>query len=126
LGRAGVWIRTLLLQSRCSTAWVTSPVRFGDRASWTICPGWPRTEILPISASHVARIMGVSHQCPAWLFFKHSPLLSLYVSDFFYIFEHISTSDFYFISIFGSSGIWTQDLALARQGSTPWAMHPAQ
>jgi hypothetical protein len=27
------------------------------------CPSWPWTEILPISASQVARIIGVSHPC---------------------------------------------------------------
>jgi hypothetical protein len=29
----------------------------------SICPGWPRTLILPISAFQVARIPGVSHWC---------------------------------------------------------------
>jgi hypothetical protein len=33
---------------------------FGDGVLWTICPRWPRTLILPISASWVARITGVS------------------------------------------------------------------
>jgi hypothetical protein len=36
---------------------------FWDRVSWTICPGWFWTEILLISASWVARITGMSHQC---------------------------------------------------------------
>jgi hypothetical protein len=31
---------------------------------WTICLGWPWTMILLMSASQVARIIGVSHQCP--------------------------------------------------------------
>jgi hypothetical protein len=31
---------------------------FGDGVSWTICLGWPCTEILLISASQVARIIG--------------------------------------------------------------------
>jgi hypothetical protein len=35
---------------------------FGDGASSTICLGWPLTRILLISASQVARIIGVSHQ----------------------------------------------------------------
>jgi hypothetical protein len=35
---------------------------FGDEVSQTICPGWPQTSILPISASQVARITGVSHR----------------------------------------------------------------
>jgi hypothetical protein len=35
------------------------------------CPGWPQTKILPLSASQVARITGVSHQHLAWhVFFK--------------------------------------------------------
>jgi hypothetical protein len=38
---------------------------FGDGVSRTICPGWPRTMILPISASQLARITGVSHWHPA-------------------------------------------------------------
>jgi hypothetical protein len=33
--------------------------------SWTICPGWPQTLILPISVSQVARITGVSCWCLA-------------------------------------------------------------
>jgi hypothetical protein len=33
--------------------------------SHTICPGWPQTSILPISASHVARVTGLSHQLQA-------------------------------------------------------------
>jgi hypothetical protein len=35
---------------------------FQDRVSCTICPGWFQTVILLISASWVARIIGVSHQ----------------------------------------------------------------
>jgi hypothetical protein len=38
-----------------------------DRGSQTICPGWPWTSILLISASQVARITSVSHQRPASL-----------------------------------------------------------
>jgi hypothetical protein len=34
---------------------------FGGRVSQTICPGWPRTMILLISAAQVARITDVSH-----------------------------------------------------------------
>jgi hypothetical protein len=32
-----------------------------DRVLWTFCPSWPQTAILPISASPVARIIGLSH-----------------------------------------------------------------
>jgi hypothetical protein len=66
------------LQRRCSNAWAKPPVhllwlfwRWG--ASQTICPGWPQTEILLISASQIARITGVSHQSPN--FFFHSQYL---------------------------------------------------
>jgi hypothetical protein len=37
---------------------------FKDGVSETICPGGPQTEILPISASQVARITGMRHRCP--------------------------------------------------------------
>jgi hypothetical protein len=54
-------------QSRCSTTWVIPPVHFalvifGDRVSWTICPGWPQTSVLLTSVSQVAGITSVSHQ----------------------------------------------------------------
>jgi hypothetical protein len=47
--------------------WATPPAFccegcFQDRVLWTICPVWLQTEILLISASWVARIIGVSHQ----------------------------------------------------------------
>jgi hypothetical protein len=38
---------------------------FWDRVSWSICQGWLQTETLLISASWVARLIGVSHRCPA-------------------------------------------------------------
>jgi hypothetical protein len=34
---------------------------FGDGISWNICQCWPQTSILPISASQIARITGMSH-----------------------------------------------------------------
>jgi hypothetical protein len=42
---------------------------FGDGVSWAICPGWPRTSVLLISASQVARIADVSHGYLAWFSF---------------------------------------------------------
>jgi hypothetical protein len=33
------------------------------------CPGWPRTVMLLISASQVARIISMSHYCPAGVLF---------------------------------------------------------
>jgi hypothetical protein len=63
------------------TPWATPPVLFfdvffWDRVSWTICPGWLRIAILLISASWIARIIGVSHQHLAHL--KKIFLLLLY------------------------------------------------
>jgi hypothetical protein len=34
---------------------------------WTICPGWPQTKILLISASQVVRIIGMYHCAQLWL-----------------------------------------------------------
>jgi hypothetical protein len=55
------------------TPWATPPALFffffegffWDRVFQTICSGWLQTVILLISASWVARITSVSHQCPA-------------------------------------------------------------
>jgi hypothetical protein len=54
-----------------STPWATPPATFCDgsfqyRVLWTICLGWFWTVILLISASWVARIIGLSHQCPTF------------------------------------------------------------
>jgi hypothetical protein len=50
--------------SHC-TSLISVKCFFWDRVSKTTCQGWLRTNILLISASRVARITGVSHQCPA-------------------------------------------------------------
>jgi hypothetical protein len=58
----------LIYASHCSWNDRQSPLYLAigwDRVSWTICPGWPWTVILLISASQVARITCVRHQCPA-------------------------------------------------------------
>jgi hypothetical protein len=60
--------KALCLQSRHFKTWATFPVHFAPvilkmGISWTICPGWPWTMILLISASQVVRITSVSHQC---------------------------------------------------------------
>jgi hypothetical protein len=62
------------LQSRLSSncANIYSPFcsgYFGDGrggVSWTLCLGWPKTMILLILASQVARITDLSHQCLAY------------------------------------------------------------
>jgi hypothetical protein len=62
----------LHLQSRHCTAWATPPVHFYSGyflrwglVLWTVYPGWSQNVILPILASQVARITGVSHWCLA-------------------------------------------------------------
>jgi hypothetical protein len=66
----GFWTQGFVLakQALCSSSHTSSSFcsgYFGNGMSWTICSGWPWATILLISASQVARIIGVSHQCPA-------------------------------------------------------------
>jgi hypothetical protein len=58
-------LRALCLQSRYLCQSHFGSGYFGDRVSWTSCPGWPWTVILPISASPVTRTTSVSHWHPA-------------------------------------------------------------
>jgi hypothetical protein len=56
------------------TPWATPPAPFcegffWDRVSQTFCPGWLWITVLLISASWVARITGMSHQCQNRHFF---------------------------------------------------------
>jgi hypothetical protein len=52
--------------------------------SQTLCPGWPQTTILLISASQVASIIDVSHQCLAscWMSKYGQVISSLWVSAY--------------------------------------------
>jgi hypothetical protein len=43
------------------------------RVSWSFCPNWPWTVILPISAFQVSRITGISH---------HTLLITIFLSSF--------------------------------------------
>jgi hypothetical protein len=67
-------LRASHLLGRCSVTW-TTPLAlfcveyFEERISQTICQGLLQTMILLISASWVARIIGMSHQCLALM--KH-------------------------------------------------------
>jgi hypothetical protein len=65
-GRTGVWTQGFVLTKQLyCLSHTSSPFcsgYFGDGVSHTICLGWPRTLILFISSSQVARITGVSHQ----------------------------------------------------------------
>jgi hypothetical protein len=68
--RAEIWTQGSVLLSSSSTACAIPSVHFASvisemGVSWTICLGLPWTVILPISAWQVARITGMSHQCPA-------------------------------------------------------------
>jgi hypothetical protein len=59
----------------------SSPFYFGhlgDGVSQTICLDWPRTMILPISASQVASIIAMSHQHPAWQLLRVTHLSPLH------------------------------------------------
>jgi hypothetical protein len=59
-------------QACISTTSATLPALFGyfqHRVLWTVCLGWLWTLILLISASWIARIIGVSHQVPGDHFF---------------------------------------------------------
>jgi hypothetical protein len=68
--------------------WATPPALclwrvFQNKVSWTICLGWLQTVMLLIYVSWIARITGVSHQCPAptVLFFGYIQLQwILYIS----------------------------------------------
>jgi hypothetical protein len=75
-------LRALQLQSRYSTTYTTPPVHFAlvileMGVSGTIYLGWPQTSILPISASQVASITGMSHRCLAedWILISHQYLV---------------------------------------------------
>jgi hypothetical protein len=99
--------------------WATPPALFlwrvfWDRVSQTICLGWLRTMILLISASWVARIIGMSHQCPA-----HLVILYLHFSDYINYDTHsnsISVCVFICIHLFiCDTADWTQGLQFAGQ-----------
>jgi hypothetical protein len=67
--RSGFELGALHLQSKHSTAWATPLVHSALNeqkmgVSWTMCQDWPPTMILPILASQVARITGVSNWHP--------------------------------------------------------------
>jgi hypothetical protein len=69
-GGLGFKLKASCVQSTPCTIWITSPVHFAlvileMGVSWTVYHGWPRTTHLPISASQVARIIGVSNS--VWL-----------------------------------------------------------
>jgi hypothetical protein len=66
----GVWIQDFILtkQALYCLSHDANPFcsgYFGVGISQTICPDWPKTTILPISVSQVARIAGISHWHPA-------------------------------------------------------------
>jgi hypothetical protein len=69
-GGGELGLRAYSLEKQTLYSRATPPVHFvlvilEMKVSQTLCPGWPQTSILPISASQVARITGTSHQCPA-------------------------------------------------------------
>jgi hypothetical protein len=70
------WLKLYHLDNTCGPI---SSGYFGDRVLWTICLGWPWALILQISASQVARIIGMSQwylaevpifaDCQLWIVF---------------------------------------------------------
>jgi hypothetical protein len=58
----GFELRALRLQSKSHTSSPFCSGYFGDEVSRTICPEWPQTAILLISASQVAGITGANHR----------------------------------------------------------------
>jgi hypothetical protein len=60
----GVWTQDLHLKPLHQPLFCDG--YFQNRALWTICLGWLWSMILQISAFWVARIIGMSHQCPAY------------------------------------------------------------
>jgi hypothetical protein len=87
---------------------------FWDRGLWTMCPGWLQTSILLISASWVARLTGVSHQCPVWeiTFKEMHHLNSLGIGYQADVWSFPSDSR---LSKGRRTGIWTQGFALAKR-----------
>jgi hypothetical protein len=69
-----VWTQSLHLEPLHQPFFVMG--FFSDRVLWTISPGWLQTAIFLISASWVARIIGMSHWCPAVVcFYKPSSIM---------------------------------------------------
>jgi hypothetical protein len=68
-GGAGVWTQSFALGHQVLAKQAVYCLGFTSKAMllqsfwrWGSCPGWPQTEIPPISASLVVRIIGMSHQ----------------------------------------------------------------
>jgi hypothetical protein len=76
-----VWTQGFTLAKQALYAWATALVHFAVvilemEFSQTVCPGWPQTTLLLISASQVARIIGRSHQYLVFLNFLRLVLWS--------------------------------------------------
>jgi hypothetical protein len=56
-----------------------------------MCPGWPQTKILLISASQVARMTGMSYWCPAELHILKEKLLASAEKDEDSVLSHHTT-----------------------------------
>jgi hypothetical protein len=74
-GGTGIWTQGCKLAKKVlySLSHASNPfcsAYFGDGVSRAICLDWPWIEILPISASQVDRITGVSHWCLVWVTFS--------------------------------------------------------
>jgi hypothetical protein len=77
---------------------------FGDGVSGTICLDWPQIMILPILASQVARITGVSHCFYKFLSSFHSlSLPSNYILNL--LFEYTLQVEYLFSAMLGTRSV---------------------
>jgi hypothetical protein len=76
----GVWTQGLCLEPLHQPIFVMVFIEI--RSHELFCPGWVQTVILLISASRVARITGVSHQCLALILKYYFPWLMDNASNF--------------------------------------------
>jgi hypothetical protein len=100
-GWTGVWTQGFVLAKQVlySLSYASSPFCSGcfeDGILRTICLGWPQTLILPMSASQIVKITGMSHKHPPKKLYLsiYLSIIYLYKQDVSYL---ISTSEFYFV-----------------------------
>jgi hypothetical protein len=115
-----LWAQGYMIANKCSTGHTCSPFcsgYFGGGVLQTICPGCPRTVILLISASQVARITGMSHQLCLGL------LRAEITGTYHYVWFREGIFFFFFLVVLGFE---LRASCLLDRLSTPWATLPAQ
>jgi hypothetical protein len=96
---SGVWTQGLHLEPLHQPCFYDG--FFQDRVSRTICLDWHRTMIFLISASRVARIISMSHWCPAKFLFLY-----------WHFKNHLSSWVYWYVPVIPD----TQGLGLRSQG----------